>query len=149
MMCIQAYTDMPYDVLITTGGGIDPGHFGTPPPNITIKSWVPQIEVLKQAQVFISHAGLNSIHDGLYLGVPLLLVPQQTEQTFNGLRVVALGAGLMLKQDELSSSALRTRATMLLTEGRYKAAAERIGGTLRTGGASRAADEVESLLRKG
>lgn len=145
--CVQAFTGAPYDLLITTGGKLDPAQFGTLPPNITIKFWVPQTQVLRQASLFITHGGLNSLHDGLYCGLPLLIVPQQTEQTFNGLRVVDLGAGLMLKADEVSASSLRTAATRLLSEGRYKAAAERIGATLRTGGAARAADEVEAFLK--
>lgn len=146
--CKEAFSDMPYAVLISTGRRFSPEQFGKLPPQVTIKSWVPQTQVLRQASLFITHGGLNSLHDGLYCGLPLLIVPQQTEQTFNGLKVVDLGAGLMLKADEVSDSSLRTAATLLLSEGRYKAAAERISATLRTGGAARAADEVEVLLRK-
>lgn len=145
--CIEAFSAMPYAVLISTGRRFSPEQFGKLPPQITIKSWVPQTQVLRQASLFITHGGLNSLHDGLYCGLPLLIVPQQTEQTFNGLRVVDLGAGLMLKADEVSAPSLRTTATRLLSEGRYKAAAERISATLRTGGAARAVDEIEVLLR--
>jgi MGT family glycosyltransferase len=146
--CIEAFGDLPYAVLISTGRRFSPEQFRKLPPQVTIKSWVPQTQVLRQASLFITHGGLNSLHDGLYCGLPLLIVPQQTEQTFNGLRVVDLGAGLMLKADEVSASSLGTTATRLLSEGRYKAAAERISATLRTGGAARAVDEVEVLLRK-
>jgi MGT family glycosyltransferase len=146
--CIEAFSDLPYAVLISTGRRFSPEQFGKLPPQVTIKSWVSQTRVLRQASLFITHGGLNSLHDGLYCGLPLLIVPQQTEQTFNGLRVVDLGAGLMLKADEVSASHLRTTALTLLSEGRYKAAAERISATLRTGGAARAADEIEALLRK-
>jgi MGT family glycosyltransferase len=147
--CIQAFTHAPYDVLLTTGGKLDPAQFGALPDNITIKSWVPQNDVLRQASLFVTHGGLNSLHEGLYCGLPLLVVPQQGEQTFNGQRVVALGAGLMLTQKQMNAAALRESAARLLNEPAFKREAQRIGDLLRAaGGAARAADEVEALVRK-
>lgn len=147
--CIQAFTGTSYDVLMTTGGKLDPSQFGALPDNITIKSWVPQNQVLRAASLFVTHGGLNSLHDGLYCGLPLLVVPQQTEQTFNGQRVVDLGAGLMLRQSEVSPASLRDGAARLLNEPSFKREAQRIGDSFKAaGGAARAAYEVEALLRK-
>jgi MGT family glycosyltransferase len=147
--CIEAFTGSDYFIVMSTGNGIDPESFGVLPENIVIRSWIPQIDVLKRAALFITHGGMNSLHDGLYLGVPLLLVPQQAEQTLNALRVVELGAGLMLKKAQVNAEALRTNAAQLLATPRFKAEAERIGDTLRAaGGATRAADEVELLMQK-
>jgi MGT family glycosyltransferase len=148
-MCIAAFAGRDDFVLMSTGNGISPEVFGKLPENIAIHLWVPQTEVLKQAALFITHGGLNSIHDGLYCGVPLLLVPQQEEQTFNALRVVELGAGLMLKNSQVTAQTLRSTTAKLLAEARFKAESNRVGDTLRAaGGAARAANEIESLLRK-
>jgi len=98
--------------------------------------------------LFITHAGLGSVHDGLYCGLPLLLVPQQEEQTITARRVVALGAGLLLKKKEVNAETIRERAARLLAEPRFGREAQRIGETLRAaGGAARAADEIEGMLR--
>jgi MGT family glycosyltransferase len=146
--CISALTDTAYDVLISTGGRFSPEQFGTLPENITIKAWVPQAQVLQQAALFITHGGLNSIHDGLYCGVPLLVVPQQTEQTLNGMRVVELGAGSMLRQNALTASTLRDSVNQLLSDDCYKAQAKRIGETLRSaGGMTKAVDEIEKMMQ--
>jgi MGT family glycosyltransferase len=148
-LCIKAFADTAYDVLISTGGRFSSEQFGTLPENITIKPWVSQSQVIQQSALFITHGGLNSLHDGLYCGLPLLVVPQQTEQTFNAMRVVDLGAGLMLKPDQLTISALQDSVTRLLTDGRYKAEARRISDTFRAGGGVvRAADDIEVVLRK-
>jgi UDP:flavonoid glycosyltransferase YjiC (YdhE family) len=64
------------------------------PENIMVKQWVSQEQVIRQADLFINHGGVNSIHDGLYCGVPHLLIPQQAEQTFNAMQVVKSGAGV-------------------------------------------------------
>lgn len=147
-LCIAALGGMPYEVLITTGGRFSPELFGTLPENITIKSWAPQAQVLQQAALFITHGGLNSIHEGLYCDLPLLVVPQQTEQTFNAMRVVELGAGLMLQQDALTANALCDCVHQLLADGRYKAQAQRIGETLRSPrGMTKVIDEIEKMLQ--
>jgi MGT family glycosyltransferase len=147
--CIEALTGSNYFVVMTTGNRISPESFGALPENIAIYGWVPQVEVLKQAALFISHAGLNSIHDGLYFGVPLLLVPQQGEQIRNAMRVVELGAGLMLEKGQVNTESIRASAVRLLTDAHFKVEARRTGDTFRAaGGMARAADEIEALLRQ-
>lgn len=147
--CIEAFTNTENFVILTTGNRFSRESFGTLPENIAVYGWVPQFEVLKRASLFITHAGLNSVHDGLYFGVPLLLVPQQGEQTWNAMRVVELGAGLMLKKNQVDVETIRASARQLLTEPQFKIEARRVGDTFRAaGGMKRAVDEIESLLRK-
>lgn len=145
--CIEAFAGADVFVVMTTGKSIAPESFGALPENMAIYGWVPQREVLQQAALFITHGGLNSIHDGLTLGLPLLLIPQQEEQTFNAMRVVELGAGLMLKSRQVGAEQLRASALRLLAEPQFGIESRRIGDTLRAaGGAPKAADEVEALL---
>jgi len=147
--CIEAFSGTDDYVIMSTGNRLDPKSFGTLPENIAIYSWVPQFDVLKRASLFVSHAGLNSVHDGLYFGVPLLLVPQQDEQEINAYRVVELGAGLMLRKSQVNVEAIKANAARLLSDSRFKDEAKRIGETLRAaGGMPRAADEIEALLGK-
>lgn len=80
-------------------------------------------------------------------GVPLLLVPQQEEQTFNARRVVELGAGQMIHKGQVTAQTLRSMSEQLLAESRFNAEANRVGDTFRAaGGAPRAADEIGSML---
>jgi len=147
--CIQAFIGTDYYVILSTGNRIQPDAFGSLPENMAVYGWVPQTEVIKRAALFITHAGLNSIHDGLYFGVPLLLIPQQFEQYINAKRVVELGAGLILTSDQANVDSIRTNATRLLTDSHFKEEAKRIGETFRTaGGMSRAVDEIEALLKR-
>jgi len=146
---IQAFAGRDEFVLLTTGNQFTPASLGNIPENIAIHPWLPQIAVVKRAALFISHGGLNSIHDALYFGVPLLLCPQQEEQTLNGSRVVDLGAGLMLHKKHLTIETVRQAATQLLTDDRFKTNARQIGETLRAaGGMAKAADEIEELLKE-
>ena len=145
--CIEAFASRDDVVLISTGGKIKPEAFGTLPANVLVQLWVPQAAVLKRAALFISHGGMNSVHDGLYFGVPLLLVPQQGEQMVIAMRVAELGAGLVLNKSRMSVEAIRANAVRLLTEPHFKTEANRIGESFRTaGGVAKGADAIERLL---
>jgi MGT family glycosyltransferase len=147
--CIDAFAGADEYVLISTGRRFGAAEFGALPPNVAVQPWVPQAAVLQQAALFITHAGLGSVHDGLYCGVPLLLAPQQEEQRLTARRVVELGAGLTLKKSQVDVATIRGLAARLLTEPSFAQAAQRIGETLRAaGGAARGADEVETTLRQ-
>jgi MGT family glycosyltransferase len=148
-LCIETFAGSDDFIMISTGKRISPDAFGTLPDNIAVYSWVPQLDVLRRAALFVTHSGLGSVHDGLYFGVPMLLVPQQGEQIFIAHRVVELGAGLMLKKTQVTADALRTNATRLLSESRFKTEAVRVGDTFRAaGGAAKGVDEIEAFLRE-
>jgi MGT family glycosyltransferase len=147
--CIEALGDGDAFVLISTGNRFRAEEFGALPPNVAVYPWVPQAEVLRRAALFITHAGLGSVHDGLYCGVPLLLVPQQEEQLLTARRVVELGAGLLLRKGDVTVPAIRAQAARLLAEPAFAQEAVRIGETLCTaGGVVRAVDEIEGLLSR-
>jgi MGT family glycosyltransferase len=145
--CIDAFAAGDEFVLISTGRRFAAEEFGALPLNVAVHTWVPQAQVLRRASLFVTHGGLGSVHDGLYCGVPLLVVPQQEEQLLTARRVVELGAGLLLRKHEVTTAAVRAHASRLLAEPTFAREAGRIGETLCTaGGVALAADEIEHLL---
>ncbi|MCA0254163.1 MAG: hypothetical protein LCH20_01590 [Proteobacteria bacterium] len=74
--------------------------------NIHIYKFVDQVEVLSKASLFITHAGFNSIYEGLYFTVPMLMIPHIPEQHFNASRIKELNAGYLLNQEEISSDGI-------------------------------------------
>lgn len=74
--------------------------------NIYIYKFVDQLEVLSKASLFITHAGFNSIYEGLYFTVPMLMIPHIPEQHFNASRIKELNAGYLLNQEEISSDGI-------------------------------------------
>lgn len=57
------------------------------PPNISIVQHADQLEVLKQASLFITHGGLGSIKESIMIGVPTLVIPFDMDQPKNAARV--------------------------------------------------------------
>lgn len=137
-----AFHDHPGQFVLSSGDQTD---VGTIPDNFIVRSTVPQLEILRRADVFVTHGGMNSIHEGLYYGVPLVLVPQQVEQLFNARIVEARGAGLLLER--VSAARLRAAVDTVLRLPVYRDRAQAIGQTLaQTGGYRQAADEIEAFM---
>ena len=98
-----------------------------------------QAEVLKNADLAIFHAGLNTISDCLMMGVPMVLYPTATDQYANAKQVEALGAGLYIKDHR--PAALRWAAQEVLSDPKYRREAEMLGDEmLRCGGCDGAVD---------
>lgn len=139
--CFRAFADERYQIVMSVGQETDPTSLGPIPDNFIVRRRVPQLEVLKNASLFISHGGMNSINESLYYQVPLIMVPQQPEQDFNAKRVQRLGAGLRLSGDKVSEHTLRTYTRRILEDRRFAENAREMGQTLKAAGGYLAATE--------
>lgn len=145
--CVQAFSGSPYTVVMSIGDKVAPDSLGAIPSNFIVRPFNPQLEMLQHSALFITHAGMNSVHEGLYYDVPLLLVPQQAEQAFVALRMQDLGAGLRLTAK--SPDAIRQAAERVLSDPQFKQRAEALGQSLRdAGGYRRAADLVLAMVQE-
>ncbi|MCX7747689.1 MAG: glycosyl transferase [Clostridia bacterium] len=96
-MCFHAFQKMKITFLVSLGRQFSTDEFKGIPENFIVKDYVPQLKILRIADAFITHGGLNSVHEGLTNGVPLIVYPQQEEQRTVALRVREMGAGIYLK----------------------------------------------------
>lgn len=87
---IKALANEPVGVIMSIGYNIDAQELGEIPGSFLVEKFVPQLEVLKRTDVFITHGGMNSLNEALYFGVPVVVVPQQIEQGFNMRRLKRL-----------------------------------------------------------
>ena len=139
--CIEALGDTPWQVVMSVGDLVPVEEFGTLPDNIAVYSHVDQIAVLKQADVFLSHCGMNSVSESLYFGVPLVMLPQTSEQKGVAERVKQLGAGQMLGRTD--AHAILDAVGAVLRDPAYEKNAADIGaGFRRCSGAKGAADKI-------
>lgn len=78
---------------------------------------VDQIAVLSKADVFVSHCGMNSVNESLFHKVPLVMIPQTTEQKGVANRVNQLNAGIFLKNEKPKT--IFEAVTQLLNDSKY------------------------------
>lgn len=144
---LSAFEDTNYQVIMSVGSLVSVSELGTLPDNISVFPSVDQIAVLQKADVFISHCGMNSVSESLYFGVPLLMLPQTSEQAGVAERVSQLGAGIKLTGTDAASVINATEK--ILADGGYKLhAAEIAAGFRRCSGAKGAADKILQVCEK-
>ncbi|ACL76663.1 macrolide family glycosyltransferase [Ruminiclostridium cellulolyticum] len=148
--CIKAFGNMDIDIFMSVGKKIDISSL-TIPENFTVKYFfeIPQLEVLKECDVFITHGGMNSVHEGLMNGIPLIVVPQQLEQTHMAKRVAETGSGIYLDMSEVTPESLKKSYKKIISDGSYSKNAEKMKNSfLNAGGPKRAVEEIFSYIKE-
>ena len=145
--CIAALKDTPYQVILSVGNLVPMEEFGVLPEHISVFNQVDQIAVLQQADVFVSHCGMNSVSESLYFGVPLVMLPQTSEQKGVAERVHQLGAGVKLKQSDADSILAGIR-TVLGQDSYRNCAAGLAENFRRCPGAAGAADKIMQVCKE-
>ena len=144
--CVDALKDTGYQAILSVGNQVDISQFGKLPEGIAVYPSVDQIAVLEKADVCLTHCGMNSASEGLYFGVPLVMLPKTTEQGGVAARVEQLGAGIILKKT--SPAAIREAIQTVLTDSQYRENAAKIAESFRScPGAKGAADKIERCCK--
>lgn len=138
---ISALANTDYQVIMSVGNLVAIEDFGKLPENISIYSHVDQISVLEKADVFVSHCGMNSVSESLYFEVPLVMLPQTSEQKGVAERVSQLGAGIKL--DKSDGASVLSAINKILSVDTYKQNVKKIAeGFKNSSGAKGAADKI-------
>ncbi len=147
--CLEAFAWLDADVVLVVGRTFPAGFWVDVPPNIVITEFVPQLELLQAAQLFVTHAGTGSVMESLDCGVPMVCVPQFPEQLACAERVAELGAGLVVDREDVSIASLRAAAERVLGDPGFRRRAEQLGRAGREdGGADRAAERIVGFTRR-
>ena len=147
--CIEALKDSDYEVIMSIGNTVKPEDLGPLPDNIKAYPRVPQLHILKHASAFITHGGMNSLNEGLYFGVPVIICPQQFEQAFNGRRLQKMGIAKTLANSIPSANKVREGVEAVINDPQMKKRTEAYGQVLKAaGGYKRAAELIIDYTKK-
>ena len=148
--CVREFAGKPWHVVLVIGNLVDPADLGPLPDNIEVHRWVPQLQLLEETDVFVSHAGMGSVTEALYTATPVVLLPQLNEQDLVAGQVSDLGLGTVIQRDELGAAAVGAAVESLLADESVKGRLASMREAMRrAGGAVRAADEIERAHRDG
>jgi len=146
--CFEAFQGENLQVILSIGSNVGRESLGPAPANFIVQRHVPQLDVLRRAAAFVTHGGMNSVSESLQHGVPVVVVPQMSEQAMVGRRVEELGAGLYLAKEDVTAEKLRASVQRLLIEPRFRREAAVVRESFRTaGGGARAADAILPFTR--
>ncbi|MBY8839757.1 macrolide-inactivating glycosyltransferase [Streptomyces sp. SP2-10] len=149
--CVRAFGDLPgWHTVLQVGRHVTRADLGEVPDSVEVRDWVPQLAILRQADLFVTHAGAGGSQEGLVTATPMIAVPQAADQFGNADVLQALGVARHLPTEEATADRLREAALALVDDPEV---ARRLGEiqaqTAREGGTRRAADLIEAELRRG
>ena len=129
-------------------GAIDPETLHDVPANVELGKMVPQLDILSQASVFITHAGMGGTGEAIYYGVPMIAIPQMDEQAITAGQIEKKGLGLAFPDKKaITADALRAAILRLLEEPSFRETAREFSEDMRSlGGAQATADAIVRFL---
>lgn len=142
-MCMSAFGNTSYYVMMSIGNKCDQSQLGDIPSNFVVQEFLPQLEILEQADVFITHAGFNSVNEALYYGVPMLALPQVNDQKMVAQHLESMNLGITERLDNLSPDILRGKVDALILNEGMKEQCRQMASAMRT--SSSLEDTVDAM----
>src|SRR6516162_4530926 len=134
-------------LVLSVGDQVDPKKIGPVPNNAIIVKKAPQLELLKQASVCITHAGLNTVLESLAQGVPQVAIPVAYDQPGVAARIAQKQTGVVTSLDKLTADHLSTLLNEVLINATYRDNACKLQKAIaEANGLSLAADLIEEAL---
>lgn len=147
-LCFEAFANTKYTVMLSVGRQTQIAELGDIPENFIVRNHMPQLEILQHAKLFITHGGMNSTSEGLYYGVPLIVVPQSADQPIIAQRVAEVGAGVQLNKEGLMAGVLLETAECMLKDMTFRKTCKEIGNSFRAAeGYHQAVEEIFAYKR--
>jgi zeaxanthin glucosyltransferase len=145
----EACGGLDLQLVISLGGRRDPAMFSDLPGKPLVVENAPQLELLKRAQIVISHAGPNTVLETLMQGKPLLALPMTLDQPAVAARLAALGVAEVLPTENRSTEQLRTALLKVHNDPSYRNAAQKLQSQMQSlHGLERASGIIEEALSK-
>lgn len=143
--CIAAFENRNgISVIMSIGKNTDISELGYIPQNFFVYNFVPQLEVLKKSQIFISHGGMNSVNEGLYYENRFIVIPMDMDQYAVAERICELKLGYKLDKSNITPELLRKKAEQLLSDTEVEQNVKKMAEVMQAaGGVKMAAERIE------
>lgn len=146
---VDACRDLDLQLVLSMGGG-HAGELQNLPDSAIVVNFAPQLELLRRADLAITHAGMNTTMEALSEGVPLICLPVTNDQPAVAARVAWTQTGTTIPLKKLSSTKLREAIQRMLMDDIFHQRARHMKSAIEeAGGLQRAADIVETAVLTG
>lgn len=145
--CFRAFEKENATVIMSVGKAININKLGTVPDNFMVYPFVPQLEVLQHANLFITHGGMNSINEAMYYGVPMVVIPLDADQYINANRTVELGLAKRIDLKKIEPQLLNDTVMTILSNDKIKDNLQSMKEIMRAaGGSNLAIQKIENYI---
>ncbi|RJE89651.1 hypothetical protein D3P07_05280 [Paenibacillus sp. 1011MAR3C5] len=147
--CFSALDDSRYQVVMSVGKTDLAPMRALIPTNFIVRSYVPQLDILSRADVFVTHGGANSIYESLCSGVPMVVLPQVFDEYMGALMVERAGTGIYMRDERVGAEGLREAVDRIAALPEYKENCAKIRHSFeKTGGLDHAVDEILKFVKQ-
>jgi zeaxanthin glucosyltransferase len=145
----EACNELNLQLVISLGGRRDPETFGGLPGHPVIVRDAPQLELIKRAEIVITHGGLNTVLEALLEGKPMIAIPMAYDQPAVAARLAWLKVAEVLPVKNLSERQIRLALSKLVNNESYRDAARELQIWIRSArGLERAVEVIEEALER-
>jgi len=149
-MIAEACASLDAQLVISLGGGQNPVLLDDLPGDPIVVGYAPQLDLIRQSALTISHGGLNTALESLACGIPMVVLPVTYDQPGVGARVERAGAGRSIPIARLTLERLRVAVRTVLGDPAYRVRAGLLRSSIEaTDGLNRAAELIEAAFGTG
>ncbi|MEL6718064.1 MAG: glycosyltransferase [Bacteroidota bacterium] len=125
---VMAVSDRPdYILILGLGGLLEADFLPSLPFNVHVFSWIPQLEVLREADCSINHGGIHTINECIHFKVPMLVYSgKRSDQDGCAARIAYHGLGISADKDMDSKEQILQKIDQILSDSSYKEQMEKI-----------------------
>lgn len=143
---IEALRDKPVQLIATVSELMDTEELTELPDNVHLCRYTPQLEILKQSSLMISHGGANSIMEAMQAGVPVLISPICNDQFHQAYYLEKQQAGIVLDLAKASSEECWQALVKLMNDESIQHNVHRISASYQRDGSKRAGQLIMNLI---
>ena len=139
-------------LVLSTGGLLSPEALGLGEQSggsesLIVVRMAPQLALISRAELVVTHCGINSVHEALLAGKPMVALPIASDQPGNARRLERIGVAEVIFPAQLTAARLRTAAQRVMSDPKYTAAAQAMQRHLQQlQGLERAVQLVEGVI---
>lgn len=143
---IEAVRELPLQLALSVAELLDTEDLPPLHERVIAVRYMPQLEVLRRADLFISHGGANSVMEALACGVPMLLSPLCNDQFHQAYFIERAQVGRHVDLRMASVADIRAAIQALLQPGTIREHVTQIAASYRRDGAAEAARLINALV---
>lgn len=147
--CIKAFNNKDVTVVVSAGREYEKLKKINNSNNIHIFDFVPQLEILQYTDLFITHGGMNSVNEAMFLGVPMLVIPVDIDQLTNAKLIEKYEMGLEAKLKKVTAEEIYEKSMYILNDEKIQKNIKKWQQKqIDAGGVNRAVEKIEEYYKR-
>ncbi|MBH5320288.1 hypothetical protein I6N90_21080 [Paenibacillus sp. GSMTC-2017] len=118
--CFEAFGQSDVQVVMSVGYHLRVEDLKGIPDNFIVRNYVPQLDILERATVFINHAGTNSVYESICFEVPQVVIPQAFDEFMGAVMIERAGIGVYIRNMVPSAEELREAVQQVLSDSTFR-----------------------------